>query len=521
MAVGAGFALQRSGRRATLAAGVAVAGVVASAVFAGSLDRLGREQERWGWVADFSLADVDDTELARLVADPALSSVQTVDTSSVRLGDRFADALALVDRKGTQPPVLLTGRLPRTDGELVVGAQLARERGLSVGDVVPVGDDRRPHRVTGVAVLAITGTGQRAGTAVLMTPADLTAAAATASFREATVQVADRSRVDAVRTAYAAELEVVAPEPSVEVRTLGDLRRLPHVLQAGLLGAVLAGLAHVLLQAAGRRRRRPGGPAGDGADTAPGGHHAARRWPASSPARASRSACPSGCWSAAWSGRRSPRRPGWPATCRCPSRRCCRCSAGCWSAALVVALLPARRAARVSPAAALRDGVAAPCRSQSGADEPRAQLLLGHEGHRPAAADALRQVGQVVGRAEDDRGARPGGEQQAGGLDTAHAGHPHVHQHQVRGAARPTCAAPAAPSPASPTSANPGVRRSTAAAARGRAAGRRRRARCTSSMREPASAAGPRRRRVRPPSGGVATSPAPPTGRRARPRPGG
>jgi signal transduction histidine kinase len=61
-----------------------------------------------------------------------------------------------------------------------------------------------------------------------------------------------------------------------------------------------------------------------------------------------------------------------------------------------------------------------------------AEVLLVDVGGGPAGCSARRQVGYVMGRAQEDHHVRVGRHDAPGGLDTVHLGHVDVHQHQRR-----------------------------------------------------------------------------------------
>jgi hypothetical protein len=237
-------------RTTTVGVVLGVAGLVATATFAASLAVVERSPATYGWTAHFSLVDAKEQEVGRLVADPQVADVDLVDEASVALDGTSTAAFAVERRKGALPWAVVEGRLPRAPGEVALGPHLARRLGLGQGDAVAVGD--RTARVTGV-VQAPALTGQRLGDHALLTPAGLAGVAEAQPLRNALVRVAGDP--DAVYARYAADLELTPAGPPAEVDNLADLGRLPALLMGllALVGAVALGHALVLT---GRRRTR-------------------------------------------------------------------------------------------------------------------------------------------------------------------------------------------------------------------------------------------------------------------------
>lgn len=241
---GTAFALS-SGRVAPvrgslIAAIVGVAGATAGVSFTASLDRLVAEPVRWGWTADASVADIDDADLARLRSDPDIDAVTALSSGEIVLGGRSAPAYGYDDRPGSIGWTVLSGRMPRTAGEVVLGTRLARDVDLTVGDRVAVGNVTLTVVGTGLGPVL---NGERLGASALLTPKGLARATRTLPFREALIRVAPDADRDAVLARYAADLELVPRVAPAAVRDVAALDRLPDVI-----GLVLA-LAAVVMTA--------------------------------------------------------------------------------------------------------------------------------------------------------------------------------------------------------------------------------------------------------------------------------
>jgi hypothetical protein len=230
---------------------VGVAGLVGGATFSASLDRLVDTPNRWGWNADFGIADVDDATVAAAVADPRLSAVSDLYSAEVSIAGRPSDAYAVRKRSGDAGWVLQQGRQPASPTEVVLGAKLANQLGLRVGDRVEAGD----------AAFTVVGLGlgpaanlETLGTSALFSYDGLSAVATTSLFREALVQVAPGADRDAVLADYGDRELTVRALPAA-VRDVSEVGSLPVLL--GVFLALLAAIAllHALVVTGASRAR--------------------------------------------------------------------------------------------------------------------------------------------------------------------------------------------------------------------------------------------------------------------------
>jgi predicted lysophospholipase L1 biosynthesis ABC-type transport system permease subunit len=173
----------------------------------------------------------------------------------VPLGPARATAYSVEPRKGALPWTLLEGRLPHGGDELAVGPRLASELGLLVGDRVPVGADGQLATVVGV-VQAPALSSERLGTGVVLSQELLSRSAESQPLVSALVR-ATRDP-DAVYARYAAELELMPSAAPPEVSNLVDLGRLPGALQAFLVLVGAVALGHALVLTTRRRARDVG-----------------------------------------------------------------------------------------------------------------------------------------------------------------------------------------------------------------------------------------------------------------------
>ncbi len=243
--------------RATLAAAtIGVAGVVAILVWSTSVDHLAVHPERWGWIADAVVDDVQPATVRRLVDDPQLAAVAVVDNADLDVGGHTVTASAFTERKGSLGWTLTDGRMPRT-GEITLGARLAGSLDTSVGSRVTVltrSGRRVPLDVVGIGSGPDNTNDQFANGAVVAVD-DLSQIALTDPFRGAAIQFRSGVDEDAASAVVARDVELSRPTRPADLENLAQLGRLPALLVVVLVLLVLAVLFHVLVTLVRRRRR--------------------------------------------------------------------------------------------------------------------------------------------------------------------------------------------------------------------------------------------------------------------------
>jgi hypothetical protein len=247
--------------RATLVVAVlGVAGVVAVATFAQSLSRLASTPARYGWVADFAIIDSRPFDLQDLAADPRVAALADTSAAPVQLGGRRMDGVAVRPLKGDEPFTLLDGRLPRVDDEVALGSRDADRLGAGVGATVPLttydrdgARSRLSLRVVGL--VATPDVSEGFGTGAFLTARTLAAASRSTAFTTGFVRVSPGMDADAMYAELSQRLEMTPAAQPAEVRNLAALGELPTLL-AVFLGALTAAvLAHALVLTV--RRRAP------------------------------------------------------------------------------------------------------------------------------------------------------------------------------------------------------------------------------------------------------------------------
>lgn len=255
---GAAFALTSGGgrhvpvRMSLIGAVLGVAGLVGSLSFSASLDRLVDTPARWGWDADFSIADVNDDIIAAAVADPRLDAVSDLYAAEATIGGRPSDAYAVRKRSGDTGWVLQQGRQPASPTEVVLGGKIARQLHARIGDEVVVGDGMR-FTVVGLG-LGPASNLESMGTSALFTYEGLSTISTTSLFREALVRVRPDADLDAVLADYS-QYEIVERSLPNAVRDVSELGSLPALLGAFLALLAAIALLHALVVTAGSRAR--------------------------------------------------------------------------------------------------------------------------------------------------------------------------------------------------------------------------------------------------------------------------
>jgi hypothetical protein len=262
---GLAFALRRARGRSSvpvrMTAVVAVwgvAGVVAVGTFAASLDRLVHTPSRYGWIADFAVVDARPETTATLAADPRVAAVVVGDSGNLRLDGRPTTGVALHKALGDLPVTVLSGRLPERPGEVAMGLVEQRRLDVRLGDRVSMrvfhGDERRRSlEVVGFLVLPDVND-ERLGSGVVVSPRDLRAGNRGQPYSDALVTVRRPADAGPMFAELSRDLEMQRSAVPRQIRNLSALGRLPSVLAAFLALLAVVVLAHSLLLTTRRRR---------------------------------------------------------------------------------------------------------------------------------------------------------------------------------------------------------------------------------------------------------------------------
>ncbi len=258
---GLGLAWRSGGlRTAATVAGltVSIAGVVATAAFGASLQRLADTPARYGAAADLSVVDARDSDIKTLVADPRVAALDRVSSVSVTLGNESAPrtVVAVEHRKGDLPVEVVVGTPPSGRYEIALGPRAANRLGVGVGDfltVTPPGATPTVLLVTGIVVVQAGGQGSL-GEVGLVTPLQLRDLASSEPVVSAEILAAP-GQAESLTAELSSRWEVYRTGMPNEVRNLAEVLSLPKLLALVLAAVAVAGLVHAVL-GTGRRHRR-------------------------------------------------------------------------------------------------------------------------------------------------------------------------------------------------------------------------------------------------------------------------
>jgi len=247
-------------RSAILACVVAAATVAGALAFSASLGHLLDTPRLYGWNWDAEVNGlIDPTHAPDILAKmPAVAAFAQGTTGDVGIDDDRAGALAMSPGKGSVGPVVLSGRVPAKDDEIMLGSQT--DPGVAIGRQVRVhvGDASVRLRVVGRGVLPILS-----DTSHLGTGAWLTFGALHRLLGNSPNVVMDTFLVRYTGDPHAAAKLVStfgadgvsgSAEPSGLIG-FGDLSALPLVLGGVLAAGAVATLTHAVATSVRRRRR--------------------------------------------------------------------------------------------------------------------------------------------------------------------------------------------------------------------------------------------------------------------------
>lgn len=154
----------RVAARATIAtAAAAVFAVAALATFDAGRRHLSDDPALYGWTWDVALqagAGYSQIDLDALEADKTIGDLAGVEFASLAIGGDEVPAMLVHPVRGVVTPSIVEGRAPRTFSELAMGHDTLARSGKHVGDVISIdepGDDTREHTIVGVAVFPALG----------------------------------------------------------------------------------------------------------------------------------------------------------------------------------------------------------------------------------------------------------------------------------------------------------------------------------------------------------------------------
>jgi ABC-type lipoprotein release transport system permease subunit len=259
--------------RSTLAgAAVGIAALTMAFTFGSGLNHLLETPRLYGVQWDL-VVDVNEEAAEPAVVQGAIERVAglpgVAEAAPAVLGLPFvldgktADALALREQDQRFLPPLLSGRMPRTNEEIVIGPKTSKLIGKGVGDPVEVtilGGAAVHTRVVGIGVLPATGHTGNLGEGTLASMSFVEALFGEGILDEVIVRLASGASARAVTEQIERELgflvlSIGPPQAPADVVSFGRSQNLPFVL-AGVLAVMAAGtIAHLLITGIARRRR--------------------------------------------------------------------------------------------------------------------------------------------------------------------------------------------------------------------------------------------------------------------------
>lgn len=238
---------------------LAVIGIVTTATFETSLQRLVDTPARYGVGSDLTVVDARESDVAELVADRRVAALDVVTTASVTLGDDAGPVplLTVEHRKGALPVQTVAGRPAAAPGEIALGPRTADRLDVGVGDTVLARPFSGPgERLTVTGVVVYRGDAKDTlGEGGVVVPAQLRALAAEGSPLVNAYVLATPGRAEFLFRELSSRREVYRTAMPSEIRNLGDLLMLPELLAVVLAAVGGSAVVHVLL-AAGRRHGR-------------------------------------------------------------------------------------------------------------------------------------------------------------------------------------------------------------------------------------------------------------------------
>jgi hypothetical protein len=269
-AVGAGvrMALLKQGGatpvpvRATLAAAILAVGVAVMALtFASSLQHLLHTPRLYGQAWDFEQKGfgppLDDRVVRAMVRDPGLRDVAVGVGWPVQISGRRVGVDAMDDVKGSVERTVLEGRAPRAPGEALFGTKTLEQFHLHVGDSVLARSGRRAVRlrIVGRGVIPA-GKWNELGEGAAFSFRSLTQIEPQAAASGLEVTIAP----GADRRAALARLRALLDGPSsavvpADIADFGGVGEMPSIIAGLFAAAAAAALVHALLTSIRRRRR--------------------------------------------------------------------------------------------------------------------------------------------------------------------------------------------------------------------------------------------------------------------------
>jgi ABC-type lipoprotein release transport system permease subunit len=247
-------------RPALLGAVAGIAGVVAALTFAASLDRLVSTPADYGWNWGIS-PDLFEGDAELLADQEEVEAVAQLRLQQIVVGDRQVQGMAIAPVKGNPSFTILSGRMPASASEVVIGPVTADRAGVGLGDEVVVEGPDGPVDLTvvGLALFPVFDENPF-NDSVGLHPDLLGEVAVSDGFGASIVSFrSGMSRAEGADLVRALLPEAVTiysfPTRPPDVENLAQVRAMPVALAGFLVVLAVAAVGHALITAVRRRRR--------------------------------------------------------------------------------------------------------------------------------------------------------------------------------------------------------------------------------------------------------------------------
>lgn len=243
---------------------IVLAVVIGALTLGANINQLVDRPSEWG-SAPFSVGTggdgIPDEVREVLATDPDVAAVTYYGTVTVGVGLEGLDVVGLQPARGELLPPVLSGRLPQSDDEVVLGKVTARALDVGVGDEFDVTSEAGTHRlrVTGLAVIPSVERGNGIGEGGVVTVGGLQRLDPTAPLSSAGIELRPGAPAGTTeRLSGLAGVRIGSTTATAEIVNLDRIRSIPSLVAAVLALFAVLSLTHQLIVSARQRRRDMG-----------------------------------------------------------------------------------------------------------------------------------------------------------------------------------------------------------------------------------------------------------------------
>jgi ABC-type lipoprotein release transport system permease subunit len=246
---------------------IAIATCTAALGFGAAIDRLVSRPAHWGWhwnaLYDTYESRLNSATVKALDSRPEITGLTVGARGTVRIGGTSLAALGLNVRRGSAYPETISGRLPREPDEIAFGGRTLRALGVSVGDRISGRDaQNRPVSLSVVGEVVVPPSldlseNHRLGESAVLTLAGLAEfdPHAPTSFALVNYRDSHSATLAAVDKSFSDSGSFLDAQRPSEITSYERLRATPLIL-AALLGLLAVGvLGHALVSSVRARRK--------------------------------------------------------------------------------------------------------------------------------------------------------------------------------------------------------------------------------------------------------------------------